>query len=236
MFLRRENDNISTAQTEYAKYLSRLRPWRWWFTGTFASPAESSSATFEALPTSERTARSVQPEGAVKAFHEHLRHAQCLAAESRGEAHRKPVKGGGFKWVGRAARDWTKGIRPDYVLTLERNKHNTGVHIHALVSDHEFYPVTFDAMRSWWDKQGMGKVIEIRPGEVTEYEPTGEVLPVAERRARYMLKYSLKQHDSELAIAPWLGCSAEACKAGPTDERSEEGQRPSGAELLLALS
>ena len=231
-FLRQENQNISTAHAEYAEFLSRLRPWRWWFTGTFASPAESSSETFEKLARAQRTGRAVQPEAAIKAFHWHLRHCMCLAAEERDLAYRKPISSGGFKWVGPAARAWTKRERPDYVLTLERNKHNTGVHIHALICDHPDWPLTFDGLRSWWDVQGFGRTQEIYRNSTETDVHTGDVLPLALVKSRYMLKYSLKQHDCELALAPWLSDEPRVSEANGLAERSE-GQRPQGAEALL---
>ena len=231
-FLRQENQNISTAHAEYAEFLSRLRPWRWWFTGTFASAAESSSETFEKLTRDKRTGRSVQPEAAIKAFHRHLRHCQCLEAEKHELAYRKPISSGGFKWVGPAARAWTKHERADYVLTLERNKHNTGVHIHALVSDHPDWPLSFDALRSWWDVQGFGHVQEIRANSTETDKHSGDVLPQALVKSRYMLKYSLKQHDCELALAPWLTDEPRGSAATGLTERSE-GKRPQGAEALL---
>ena len=229
-FLRQENQNISTAHAEYAQYLSGLRPWRWWFTGTFASAAESSATIFEALPRTSRTSRTVQPEGAIKAFHAHLRHCICLEAEKHGDAFQKLMSSGRKKWVGAAPRAWTRHrARPDYVLTLERNKHNTGVHIHALIADHPDWPMSFDGLRTWWDFQGFGKVVEIHSGSTETDKHTGDVLPLALVKCRYMLKYALKQHDCELALAPWLTDGPEAAPAAGLTERSE-GQRPQGAE------
>ena len=223
------NSELNEKHVEYARFLSGIQPWRWWFTGTFASPVELNSCAFEAAAYSKRTGRSVQPEGAVKAFERHLRHAMCLSAEPDGGAYRKPTKYG-FKWVGSAPKAWDRGRRPQYVLTLERNKHNAGVHIHALVADHPDWPITFDAMRSWWDSQGMGRTEEIRPGETRTMRKTGETVSREFFHCFYALKYSLKLPDCDLVLAPWLKKAPSAPISPSLARDSERSER----ELLIS--
>lgn len=223
------NSELDETHAEYARFLSGQQPWRWWFTGTFASAVELNSVAFEGAAYSKRTGRSVQPEAAVKAFESHLRHAMCLSAESSGGAYRKPTKYG-FKWVGSAPKAWERGRRPQYVLTLERNKHNAGVHIHALVADHPDWPITFDAMRSWWDSQGMGRTEEIRPGETRTMRKTGETVSREFFHCFYALKYSLKLPDCDLVLAPWLKKAPLAPISPSLARDSERSER----ELLIS--
>ena len=86
-------------------------------------------------------------------------------------------------------------------------------------------------MSTWWQKQGIGRTDEIRPGETVKWGKTR--VPVATKVARYMVKYSLRdtasentigrrtryenpnsqgqfrhRNPSELHLAPWLSPSA----------------------------
>lgn len=231
-FENRHDEHCLCTSCGYARYLSELRPWQFFFTGTFASPVERSSDVFERCSRHERTGRVVHDEGAIKALHNHLRHAMCLTAhEVHGIGHRVKTKAGHYRWKGAAAKAWDKGHRPDYVLSLEKNKHNTGVHIHALVAPHPDWEISWSAMKTWWDKQGFGDTQEIRPGDTVRWGDRR--VPVATKVARYMVKYSLKdtstentigrrtryekpnsqgqfrhRNPSELHLAPWLSPSA----------------------------
>ena len=243
----------------YADFLSNQSTWQFFFTGTFATPAEKDHRVFEKSTLAQRRGRTVHHEQAIKALENHLRHCMCEAAYlEEGIGRKKKTKAGHWKWAGPAARAWDNGHRPTYVCSLENNKHNNGVHVHALIAPHEDWPFAWSNMKTWDLHQGFGRTYELRPGQTSKWD--GKDIPAATKIARYMVKYCVKdtttdtvlgprkpyerpnsqnqyrhRNPSELYLAPWLSARKEEAPKAPVLPTAGRESAASARKLLVAV-
>lgn len=214
-FIEQEFQQLSTAQREYATFLSNLEPWHTWFTGTFAAPGWSTDQRWTS-----------HPEQALKNFKVYLRECHMRFAEEHGLAWKN--KQG--RWRGPANTAWDNHERPAYVLSCEKNGRNAGVHLHALIRWHPLWPVPWSIYGPAWNHYGWGRIKEIDRLVSVSKTPT-DALKEREKRCFYLVKYAVKGDSSpylgyELHLSE--GLTPGGAHAPPPGERSER-KRPQGA-------